>query len=250
MSDNRNYTPRHLQGEPARRTGQGRSVTGASAQRVPPGRVRRPASAARAQGRRSSAPGSRSAAQTSELPPRSSENIGAGSVLFKESLLPTVEHVHRIDQKALRIGVYWLFILPVLLLIIRRMTDSNRVAFLIVWIIGMFVISAVLIFIGYADHELKRFLKDSQRFVPDSEAELDSLMAELNVIDPESLPISLEVLRSRLAHFRESPEADARLRDEAADNGTLRKIEERFRTLEERRRKEARVGKHSGNRSR
>lgn len=127
--------------------------------------------------------------------------------LFERMLLPTVENVHRIDQKALRAGVAWLLLLPILLLIIRRMTNSSKVAFLLIWVVGMFLISAALIFVGYADHSLKRFLRTVKEYVPDASAvELDSLAARSGLpVPPERLRQLL--LRRRLRHSAaESPE--------------------------------------------
>ena len=128
--------------------------------------------------------------ERAEVPPRREEaeaaetsrvvtpGVSRSTILFEETLLPTVENIHRIDRKGLRVGLSWLAVLPVLLLIIRRLTDSSKVAFLIIWIIGMFIISAALIFVAYTDHELKRFLDAVKERVPAaSDVELERLVS-------------------------------------------------------------------------
>ena len=154
------------------------------------------------------------------------------------------------DQRGLRVGVVWLLVLPILLLVIRRLTDSNKVAFLIIWIIGMFIIAAALIFVAYADHELKRFLEDAKQYVPEaSETELDKLLpgpAEaVRGLDADSLPAAPEVLHGMPARHRDRREAGT-----AADTVTpedaarLRLIEDRQQRLEQRRGKETENAEH------
>ena len=94
----------------------------------------------------------------------------------------------------LRIGVIWLFALPVLLAVIRRMTDSSKVAFLLIWIIGMFLIAGALVFVAYSDSELKRTLSEVKAHLPEvSDAELGGL-------------VDLATLRSELSELKLTPE--------------------------------------------
>ena len=253
------YTPRHLPPEPPRQTrGAARPGKRPAADRgrdrrepARPARVRSaaPGTAAKAMGRMD-----RNSAETAARRPGRAKSAvktpGVDSTLFHQSLLPTVEHVHKMDQRGLRAGLIWLLVLPVLLLVIRRLTDSSKVAFLIIWIIGMFVIAAALIFVAYADHELKRFLADAKQYVPEAaEAELSELslspreMAES--LDEDSLPVPPEVLRGMLARRREHWEAgmtaEADTPEEAA---RLRLIEDWLQRLEQRRRKETEHAEH------
>ena len=138
---------------------------------------------------------------------RGAAREGARSrLLFEESLLPMVEHMHRITQHGLRAGVIGLLLLPVLLAVVRRLTDSSKVAFLIIWIIGMFIISAALIFVAYADHQLKRFLEQAKQYVPQTDAELDALLPELGGMAeaPELLRAAIERRRSGRREARDA----------------------------------------------
>lgn len=172
---------------------------------------------------------------------------GSGAQLFRQSLLPTVEHVHRIDQTSLRVGVIWLLILPVLLLVIRRMTGSSKVAFLIIWIVGMFIISAALILIAYADHELKRFLEEARQYAPQaSDAELDELLQKLDagdILDLEGLSAAREVLRGAAERRRERRASG--LPESSEETLRERRIENWLQQLEQRRGKEESDAEHS-----
>ena len=90
--------------------------------------------------------------------------------LYYEKLLPYAEEKHRGNQRALRTGVGWLFALPVVLLAVQRLTDSSKIAILLAWIVGMFIISAALIHIAFADYELQEYLKDLTALVPQVES--------------------------------------------------------------------------------
>ena len=151
-----------------------------------------------------------------------------------------VEHVHHIDQTSLRVGVIWLLILPILLLVIRRLTGSSKVAFLIIWIVGMFIISAALILVAYADHELKRFLEDVKQYVPAAtDTELDELLQKLEsdgALDLDGLGSTREILRGALERRRERRESGL----PESEEETLRRlrIETWLQRLEQRRGKE------------
>lgn len=167
-----------------------------------------------------------------------SPDVSGGTVLYEETLLPMIENVHRIDRKGLRAGLAWLAALPILLLVIRRLTDSSKVAFLIIWIIGMFIISAALIFIAYTDRQLMRFLDAVKTRVP---AASDTHLEDIGLkADLEQLPIAPERLRGLLArrHARDAGQSEG----EAAD---LRKLEEWLHALEQRRGKGERDAQHT-----
>ena len=86
------------------------------------------------------------------------------------------ERSHELNRRRMRNGVIWLFLLPVLLLIIRNMTDSSKVAFLIIWIFGMFIISAFLLMVSFSDNDLQERLRTLQSAIPYvEETELDTL---------------------------------------------------------------------------
>ena len=107
MERGKRYAPRHLKTEKSRKT-------------MPARPGKRSASGETRAGTRTSGRGAAPEGTHSRL-------------LFEESLLPMVERMHRITQHGLRAGVIWLLLLPVLLAVIRRLTDSSKIAFLIIF---------------------------------------------------------------------------------------------------------------------
>ena len=87
-------------------------------------------------------------------------------------LLGRGEMLHESNKRRIRRGLIILVILPVVLEFIRWMTDSDKVVFLIIWIIIMFVLSAYLISIEYLDYSIEETLRD----VTDTEADFDGLL--------------------------------------------------------------------------
>ena len=173
--------------------------------------------------------------------------------LFEKSLLPMVENVHRLDQTSLRVGVTWLLLLPVLLLIIRRLTGSSKITFLIIWVVGTFIISAALILIGYADHELRRFLEEVKRYGPAAAGTtLDNVLSR----ESYTLPISPDVLLGTMRRIRkrlsEEEPAEADRNDESAeeDSAQLLAVEQWLQHLAQRRGKEAEHAEHPTDHSR
>ena len=103
--------------------------------------------------------------------------------IFYEKLLPLAQRSHEMNQRRMHTGVIWLFVLPVLLYIIRNLTDSSKIAFLILWIVGMFLIAAFLVMVAYQDDELQKNLDELQDYVPDAE---ETKLGKLMLVSPES----------------------------------------------------------------
>jgi hypothetical protein len=101
--------------------------------------------------------------------------------LFYEKLLPLAQSSHKKNQRFLRTGIIWLFALPVILYIIRTMTNGNKIAFLIIWIVGMFIIASFLIIVAYQDETLQQNLDELQEYVPEVE---DNQLGRLKLLYP------------------------------------------------------------------
>lgn len=94
-----------------------------------------------------------------------------------ERLFEKGETMHANNKKRIRIGLILLGLLPVILIIIRLLTDSDRVVFLIIWVLCMFAICIYLVSIEFIDDSLRKTLEDvTERdtdfgeLIPDSEA--------------------------------------------------------------------------------
>ena len=213
-----------------------------------PGRRSRPARPMRSSAANGYKPRHTADTVVHKAPEERHDAASRNTVLFEQSLLPTIERVHQIDQRALRAGVIWLLLLPVLLAVIRLLTDSSKVAFLIIWIIGMFILSAALIFVAYADHQLKAFLADARQYVPAAaDTELDGLLPDSSRID---LPAAPEILRGMIARGKERRESGAQTGRSADQAAHPHPAGEQPACPEERGRKEAAHAEHSAHHTR
>ena len=66
-----------------------------------------------------------------------------------------------------------MLVLPVVLLLARRLTDSNRVAFLLIWIFCMFVLVGYLIWIAYIDDSIQKKVREAL----ETEKQFDDLLS-------------------------------------------------------------------------
>lgn len=87
-------------------------------------------------------------------------------------LLERAESMHENNKKRIRIGLIVLGLLPAVLIIIRLLTDSDRVVFLIIWILCTFAVCIYLITIEFIDDSLEKTLEE----VTEREADFDELI--------------------------------------------------------------------------
>jgi hypothetical protein len=91
-----------------------------------------------------------------------------------ERLLERGEAMHANNKKRIRVGLILLGLLPVILIIIRLLTDSDRVVFLIIWVLCMFAVCIYLISIEFIDDSLRKTLED----VTEKEADFGVLIPD------------------------------------------------------------------------
>ena len=91
--------------------------------------------------------------------------------LYRE-LLSQVTAIHDGNKKRIRRGIILMILLPIILEVVRLMTGSDKVFFLVLWIIFMFILCAGLITVEYVDDSLQKYLNE----VTDREAEFDALL--------------------------------------------------------------------------
>lgn len=80
--------------------------------------------------------------------------------------------IHEGNKKRLKRGVASYLILPIVLIIVRYITDSDKTFFLIIWVFGMFIISGILMGVEYLDDKILKTLNECT----DREAEFDDLI--------------------------------------------------------------------------
>ena len=84
------------------------------------------------------------------------------------------QQVHEKTKKRIKYSGIVLIILPVVLGLIRWMTHSDKIFFLVIWILCMFAISAYLVSIEYYDHVIHRIASGDN-----ADAEADAAPAEV-----------------------------------------------------------------------
>ena len=82
--------------------------------------------------------------------------------------------LHESNKKRIRVGLVLLGVFTVLMILIRLITDSDRVVFMILWVVGMFAISVYLISVEYIDDSIRKTLED----VSDREADFGVLLPD------------------------------------------------------------------------
>lgn len=82
------------------------------------------------------------------------------------------ETMHMNNKKRIRIGLIVLALLPAILILIRWATDSDRVVFLIIWVLCMFAACIYLISIEFIDYQLQKTLEE----VTEREADMGRLI--------------------------------------------------------------------------
>lgn len=91
-----------------------------------------------------------------------------------EMLADYEQKIHEKNQKRIRIGLKCILIIPLIFLALLFFTESNKVVFLILWIVSLFVLAAYLIIVEYMDYNLQEKLNE----LKDEEHEVDALIGQ------------------------------------------------------------------------
>ena len=89
-------------------------------------------------------------------------------------LIQYINELHEKNRKNLKASAIALVSLPVVLGLIRWLTDSDKTVFLMIWVVCMFLLAAFLVRIEYVDYTLYRRLK----VLADDEEDPASLLEE------------------------------------------------------------------------
>ena len=106
--------------------------------------------------------------------------------------------LHENNKKRIRAGLIFLAVFTVLMILIRYITDSDRVVFMILWVVGMFAASIYLISVEYIDDSIRKTLED----VSEREADFGELL-------PDSAAVR-ERVQSRIHEKQEEIQAHHR----------------------------------------
>jgi len=106
--------------------------------------------------------------------------------------------LHMNNKRRIRVALIVLVLLPVILDIIRNLTESDKVLFLIIWVICMFAVCIYLISIEYIDDTVKKTLEE----VTDREADFDVLFVDGEKIE-EKIAARHDRIQRRIRSLRE-----------------------------------------------
>lgn len=91
-----------------------------------------------------------------------------------ELLVEYEQKIHEKNQRRISIGLKCIWIIPLIFLILMFWTNSNKVVFLILWIVSLFLIASYLIVVEYMDYKLQEKLNE----LNDEETEVDALIGK------------------------------------------------------------------------
>lgn len=91
-----------------------------------------------------------------------------------EKLVLYQQKVHESNQKKIRIGLKCIWIIPLIFLFLLFWTESNKVVFLILWIVSLFGIAVYLILVEYSDYNLQEKLSE----ITEEEREPEALLGQ------------------------------------------------------------------------
>jgi len=75
--------------------------------------------------------------------------------ILYEQLSDYAKHLHEMNQHRIKIGLRCFLSIPTIFLALLFMTGSNKIMFLILWIISLFALSFYLIVVEYLDYHLQ-----------------------------------------------------------------------------------------------
>lgn len=88
-----------------------------------------------------------------------SENEEKYAQLY-EKLTQYEQQIHQKNQRRIKIGLKCFLIIPTCFLILLFLTGSNKLVFLILWIISLYALAFYLIGVEYMDYKLQQKLNE------------------------------------------------------------------------------------------
>ena len=105
-----------------------------------------------------------------------------------EMLVTYERKIHEKNQKRISIGLKCIIIIPLIFLFLLFWTESNKVVFLILWIVSLFLLAAYLILVEYMDYNLQEKLSEindeGDAWIPSSDWRL-IMFREISECDSE-----------------------------------------------------------------
>lgn len=136
--------------------------------------------------------------------------------------------MHEKNKKRIKVGTIVLILLPLILGIIRWLTHSDKVVFLMIWVACMFALAAYLISVEYMDESMQKNIggmMDRDSGSDEGEAGYDSPGFDSSGVNspgfdslvPDRTPVSIRVRKRIDERIDERAEARRKRAEESAD---------------------------------
>lgn len=116
------------------------------------------------------------------------------------------DEIHKANQKRIKAGIKCLIFVPLIFLFLLFVTDTDKVIFLVLWIVSLFLIAIYLIYVEYTDF----LLQEEIGKLADQEREIEGLIGsetenlQSNIVDTlkqleEKKDMKLEQAKERVS---------------------------------------------------
>ena len=139
-----------------------------------------------------------------------------------EKILDYEEHLHRKNQRKIRIGIKVNIFVPLVFLLLCFAFPDTDIIFLVLWIVSLFGIATYLIYVEYSDYKLRRKLNEFG--ISDSRSELNLMGDSVHQID-QALDEKLDSVEERIEKERERFAAEMGRLNQEKENAKKEAIE-------------------------
>ena len=130
-----------------------------------------------------------------------------------ERLVSYEKGIHEQNQRRIRIGLKCILVIPLIFLLLLFWTGSNKVVFLILWIVSLFGIADYLISVEYIDYNLQEKLNE---ICSEDQGTVDALLGQKLDTVGEGIRHMVEKLDDSL-NFELEPEETSEKETEVAE---------------------------------
>lgn len=128
-----------------------------------------------------------------------------------QKVLDYEQALHEKNRKRIKIGLKCIWIVPLFFLALLFLTGSNKVIFLILWIVSLFALSIYLIVVEYMDYNLQEKIM-----------ELKGEEGDIEAVTPKDFDRAAQIIRETRKLIGEglnSPAETAKEEEDETDNG-------------------------------
>lgn len=137
---------------------------------------------------------------------------------LRQELENNAQQFHHRNKQRIKAGIISLLVLPFVLCFVRWVTESDKIVFMLIWILLLFIICCYLIGVGYLDDWLQKVLGE----MTGEEESFDSLLAdpdEMKAEMKEKLRERIEA-RAKVAPVEEPQDAEAITQESAGESAS------------------------------